>query len=537
MKKNQDMYEFLKDVNVPRYKNDSLQQRLKHRLYKIMDQDDTAAEKSRGFMRRHGFALVFAGSGLVCALILAFVLVFAPGSAFPVLTASLLCGDVNAVYDQKPVALKVGEKLDPGVTITVAEGSSCDVSLNKTSLLRFGERSTITLDKMDNTITVRLVQGMMIGHIRKHDRPLNLWLVTDNCIIGIKSTTFLVKADQDRVTRIALLEGRLSIKTNSAVTDKEYILQSGRELELTLDSTEISTTPLSDEHRAVLLQVKGDELAVSAQGRRTVTCEIQTVPADATIYINGQKKGKGKLAFLAEKDRAIRLKVTHSDYEVHESTVEIHENKTLRIMLNKKQAIEDEDTGTATPHGGEGLEAHEEGGGEKTVSLLKGGVIFIDGKFNDWQFLRPVVHDPKADIGLDLPEADITQLLLAKNNDTFFACIKFAGGKISDLSAIEYRVDIMEQGKRLLSIIILYTERRLRIILAETGVDDTETGSSAGGAAAGGRGIVEASFALAIINKYLVQGKLYSCRVTSRIPKDQADAVIIDETVIQEFIF
>ncbi|MBN1799552.1 MAG: PEGA domain-containing protein [Spirochaetales bacterium] len=542
MKKNQELYDFLKNVRAPRYKNDSLQRHLKNKLYRIIDQTDSDSEKSRGVIWKHRLALVFAGSGLVCALILTLFfmfspLFFGPDSAYPSLMASSLCGDVTAVYNEEPVALKVGEKLKPGITLTVAEGASCDVSINKISLLRLAERSVITLDERENMLTVRLVRGTLIGHIKKPDRPLDLRLVTDNCIIGIKSTTFIVRAEENRVTRIALLEGKLSIKTKSNIADKEYILQSGRELELTLDSTEISTTPLSAGHRAALLQVQESNLASFTDSEQTATCEIQPEPADATISVNGQNKGKGKLTFLVAKGREIKLKVTRPDYASHESIIRIDEDKTLHIMLKKEHVIESEDTRTLSPGDEESLEVYAEDGGIKTVSRLKHKTISIDGKINDWQSLQPVVRDPAGDIDLDTPEADITYLFMAKNNDTLFSGIKFAGGNISDLMAIEYRIDIMKQNKRILSIIMSYTDRQLRIVLEKKNADNIEAETSAIGAVAGGQGIIEAAIPLSAVDGYLSPGTVYSCRVTSRIPKNQSESTVVDETGVQEFVF
>lgn len=536
MKENQELYNYLKTVHAPQFKDDSFKKRLKNELYNIMDKTEKAKAEGKAALWKWRLTFALAGSVLVCAVILCLIFI-APELVHPSFMISSICGEVTAIYNDDQAALILGEPIAWGTTITAGEGASCDVRINRSSLLRIYERSIITLDEKENMITIQLAQGTLVAHIEKSERPFDLQLITDNCIIGIQSTTFMVKVEQDKVTQIALLEGLLSIKTDSGIADKEYILQSDRELELTLDSMEISTAPLSAEHRDALLLVKNSNFIFFTDVEKSVTCTIQPMPEDAAVYVNGQKMGRGKLSLLTDKAQEIKLKVVRQGYDLHESIIKIEEDKTFNIMLKKKNASEPSEMQTPRKQDEEIIEEHTGESNKKVISQLKGTKITIDGSINDWQPLTPVITDPRDDIKIDIPEADITRVFLAKNSDTLYACIAFARVNISDLLSIEYHILIMEQNNPILTIIILYEAKQLKTMLVVKSKDEIETVTSLIGDVASGDGFIEVAFPLRIINKYLSEGSLYSCKITSRMPKNQFITTAVNEAMLEELSY
>ena len=229
MKKSEEFYNYLKRVPVPKFKNDSLKQHLKNELYNIIDQTDSAKQEKIPILWKPKTFLILATSVLACALILLFIfpqLLFIPDSLSPSFIIGSLGGDVDATYNGDPVILNVGQTLRHGTSLTVAKEASCDIHINKKSLFRIYENSKLSLDAKENIITVQLSQGTLVGHVNKYEEPFTLQIITESCIIGIKSTTFMVMVEELGVSRIALLEGTLSIKINSNIADKEYSLQS-----------------------------------------------------------------------------------------------------------------------------------------------------------------------------------------------------------------------------------------------------------------------------------------------------------------------
>jgi ferric-dicitrate binding protein FerR (iron transport regulator) len=525
MKKTQDLYNYLKRTHVPRFANDSLKQRVKHQLYRIMDEESPAAKRAEPGIWRRGFSPALAGVAAACALGLAafFLLPLffpAPRAAYPSLMASSLGAKVAASYNGEPVALNVGQALKPGTTITAPEETTGELRINTTSLVRIYERSTVTLDQRGGLVSLRLARGTLAAHIEKPDRPFTLQVITDNCIIGIKSTTFLVAVEDDKTTHVALLEGVLSIKTGSGSAQREYTLQSGRELALTLNNNEISTALLSEKHRALLFPLTETGSGSFTGGRQSVTCVIQPVPRDSAVYIDGRYMGNGQVSFMADKDRKINLKIVRQGYDPYEAERALTENKTFMITLKKQDT-----DGAAAVHTPGAVTDNTGSAGDKIP------VIRIDGGSLDWQDVKPLIIDPAGDISSDTPEADITRVYFTRTRDSFYAGIAFSGGMISDLVSIEYRVDFISRGNNVLSLTVLYENKRLKAELtaqdaADSGIHTMETGD-----VAGGRGFIEVGFPLAVIEKYLTHGNTYSCRVTSRFPE------VADEAVTDEFYF
>jgi hypothetical protein len=539
MKKPQDLYDYLKTTRVPRYENNALRQRVKNRLRELMVRDAPEQERSVHGLWKRGFILVFAG-GAAAALLLLAVFIFLPllsrtqPAAYPLFMAGALSGEATASYNGRPADLNVGQALTPGTTIKTADGATCDLRINAASLVRIYGRSTVTLEKKGDFVSLRLDRGTLTAHIERPDRPFPLRVTTDNCIIGIKSTTFLVAVDADKTTHVALLKGVLSITAGTGASAREYTLESGRELAVTLDQTELSTTHLSAGHKALLQPITREGASAFSGSVESIVCEIQPTPTDANVFINGRKAGSGPFTFLADKGRQVTLEVVRSGYEPYKSELLLNENRTFTVTLKKRDAAHTSDSQTSAA----GTEtAGAENAGADTTGSGATQRIRIDGNPGDWQQVGPLVTDPIGDIGIDTPEADITLVYLTRGTEMFYAGIAFAGGSIGDLASIEYRIDIMQQDKHVLSLIIRYEKKQLLAMLGAGTMGHTGSQTKITGDIAVGKGFIEVGFPLEAVEKYLAVGNVYTCKITSRLPGNPLVSGVVDKAEAEGYSF
>ena len=130
--------------------------------------------------------------------------------AVPLGKISYVEGDAFLVDHGKQKQLKVNQKVDLGDQIRTGEESVVEVTYDKGTVIRIGEKSDVKLSGGDLAGNVQVNQGKVWANVHKLASG-QFRVTTPTATAAVRGTVFRVETEKDSSSTIALYDGKVDV--------------------------------------------------------------------------------------------------------------------------------------------------------------------------------------------------------------------------------------------------------------------------------------------------------------------------------------
>ncbi len=159
----------------------------------------------------------------------------------PAAFLAALSGRVEILRRGAPAAepAALGARLSPGDRLVVGEGSGAEVRLDDGSLLQVGAGSTLEVGELDvhadtsRHVSFRLLVGRVVARVVKLiQRNSRFEIETPTGVAGVRGTAFLVEADPQRRSLVAVFSGAVQVAPKEAAGSGAVVVLPNQETRL-----------------------------------------------------------------------------------------------------------------------------------------------------------------------------------------------------------------------------------------------------------------------------------------------------------------
>jgi hypothetical protein len=123
-------------------------------------------------------------------------------------------GKAEASRDGRVRRLDVGDELSPGDAVSTGADSSCEIKLGNSSIMRLDPETTVSLNAMflglsRVQVDLTLSRGIVLNRVNKLLNGDSYVLRSPSMVCGVRGTAFLLKAEGNGASLLAVQEGRV----------------------------------------------------------------------------------------------------------------------------------------------------------------------------------------------------------------------------------------------------------------------------------------------------------------------------------------
>jgi outer membrane murein-binding lipoprotein Lpp len=226
--------------------------------------------------------------------------------------------------------LQPGTLVGRGDSVRTAEGGAADVQFGSLAVIRLRQNSAAAFEDINTrrggSLSVRIIAGTVLFNVTKGAGKVTV--ITPDGNLSVVGTEFLVSVGEGG-TYTAVRDGKVAVEGGAGV-DAGFSVRMGAEASAKPEAlTDAGKSDAEELGRLTILDIPESGLS------RFARIIVETSPADAALFRDGQPCGRGSAALLAPFGKALKLSASKAGYKTHEIDVEVSSAEAEKRYLSQ----------------------------------------------------------------------------------------------------------------------------------------------------------------------------------------------------------
>ena len=207
-------------------------------------------------------------------------------------------GDVQKFQNNEWTDAEINDFVEKGDTVKVETDSFCEIQFGKTAVIKIEENTELVIPSLNTAagstdISVKMITGSVLSKVNKLTSGDSFSVQTQSAACGVRGTQFMVTAEGDSDTLLAVKEGSVVIVPSKFDLDKlfEKIPADKNDVYISLKNIEKSLTVVNADQ----------EIAISSEDMVRIEKTYEDLEKAVSLYQEkGEKKSSDEIKSLSD---------------------------------------------------------------------------------------------------------------------------------------------------------------------------------------------------------------------------------------------
>ena len=317
--------------------------------YKPVEDKVVIKRKTQTRHTQFFFKVAFAAIILVCVLLPLYFFIFDKGIKQNIATiinkkdinatVVFLSGNINIINNNNYQNLKINSNLTQGDIVETDNYSQCSIQLGNNSIIFIKENSKVVFNKImkSKKIKLDLLTGKILININKLPKRSNFIVETENSIVSVVGTQFLVEYDNKKKTSfIGVNRGIVKIKNKYNKYSKSIFLNANESIFIKNKNTKKHI--ISNNIKSIFNDIDNFKIK-NLETLSSINIKTDSIPAFLTIDKKKTYKFYNEIAFFIEPGQ-YNIKIQDENNNKFIKNIELINNQNFYENIFFKNIIE-----------------------------------------------------------------------------------------------------------------------------------------------------------------------------------------------------